>query len=145
MPSPSSGRSLINSCFDTPFPPFPSPHRLSSHISLQFSHLGLVSSTQTYTTSTSLGSHSGTNVWASLVPPRTGGTEAIVLAASWESLAFQGGQFESELGGVEGERMHNLRGIATLLALAEYLRGTFSAALLSVLNEAETDLIAVRP
>ncbi|CDZ97058.1 Glycosylphosphatidylinositol anchor attachment protein GAA1 [Phaffia rhodozyma] len=104
--------------------------RLSAHLQAEFAALGLPTSSQPYTFQTSLGSKSGENTWAAFVPPRTSGTEAIVLAASWESLAFKGDFSEgieeyNTVGSNNGrERMRNIRGVAMLLSIAEYLRGT---------------------
>jgi hypothetical protein len=104
--------------------------------------MGLQAGTQAYSFRTSLGPRQGKNVWAAFHPPRTSGTEAIVLAASWESLGFVGDFAEGiELvnqpaGEYEGRdktpRLKNLRGIASLLSLAEYLRGA-KGSLLSLL------------
>ena len=54
----------------------------------------------------------GTNAYAVLESPRASGTEAILLSASWLSMA---GEADGTL---------NLRGVATVLALAGYLKST---------------------
>lgn len=97
---------------------------MSSFLVEQFALLGLPTGAQDYTFQTSLHPTStplsGTNVWASFTPPRTSGVEAIVIAASWESLQFE----TTVVDGRETEtRMKNLRGVAMLLSMAEYLRG----------------------
>lgn len=98
--------------------------------------MGLLSSTQSFSFSTSssvrwpslhfscvLNSHSqiaaGTNAYAVLSSPRTSGNEAIVISASWLSRID-----ESSISnpGPGGETI-NIRGIATVLALAKFLRG----------------------
>ncbi|EFP80866.2 Glycosyl phosphatidyl inositol protein transamidase complex subunit [Puccinia graminis f. sp. tritici] len=93
----------------------PSEQR-ASHIAALFQGFGLRSQTQSYTFS-SLGSqvHSisnGTNVHAILHAPRVDGSEALVLMASW--LTRRPG---SDIHGGD----INLRGVASVLALAEYL------------------------
>lgn len=102
-------------------------YRVSSYLVEQFSLLGLPSASQDYTFKTSLHSDStplsGTNVWASFTPPRTSGVEAIVLAASWESLDFE---TRVEGGRAKEVRRRNLRGVAMVLSMAEYLRGEFN-------------------
>ncbi|BGP58138.1 Glycosyl phosphatidyl inositol protein transamidase complex subunit [Rhodotorula sphaerocarpa] len=55
---------------------------------------------------------SGTNTYAVLAAPKTDGAEAIVLSASWLSRA------RSE----DGERRVNVRGVALLLAMANYFK-----------------------
>ncbi len=52
----------------------------------------------------------GTNAYAVLESPRASGTEAVLLSASWRSMTG------------EGEGTLNLRGVATILALAGYLK-----------------------
>lgn len=108
-------------------------YRFADQVRDEFELLGLQAGTQAYSFRTSLGLRQGKNVWAAFHPPRTSGTEAIVLAASWESLGFVGDYAE----GIESlnqpteeyegrdktPRLKNLRGIASLLSLAEYLRG----------------------
>ena len=49
----------------------------------------------------------GTNAYAVLSSPRASGTEAIVISASWKSLTGA----------------YNLRGISTVLALSNFLKG----------------------
>ncbi|KAF8587402.1 Gaa1-domain-containing protein [Ramaria rubella] len=71
-----------------------------------FLDLGIPAATQTYSFKTGTKPLDGANAYAVLSAPRTAGTEAIVIAASWSSL--NGGP--------------NLRGIATVLSLAEFLK-----------------------
>ncbi|GJJ12663.1 hypothetical protein Clacol_006907 [Clathrus columnatus] len=67
---------------------------------------GLPSETQSYTFESPLGPSTGVNAYAIYSAPRTAGTEAMVVAASWTS--------------INGNP--NLRGIATLLSLSRYLK-----------------------
>lgn len=79
--------------------------------------MGLRSSTQSY--SFKLGSSnqtvSGVNVHSILQAPKTDGAEAIILSASWLSRAVD----------ENGNRKVNVRGIAIVLALANYLMSEF--------------------
>ncbi|KAH6918352.1 Gaa1-like protein [Coprinopsis sp. MPI-PUGE-AT-0042] len=86
----------------------------ASFISDEFRKLGLVSATQKYTFSLTNQTLSGVNAYAVSASPRTSGTEAIVVSASW--LSRRG----------EGAGDLNLRGIATVLSLAHYLKGQSS-------------------
>lgn len=54
---------------------------------------------------------SGSNAYGMLSSPRSSGAEAIVISASWISRID------------EGAGTLNLRGVATVLALASYLKG----------------------
>ncbi|BGP20023.1 Glycosyl phosphatidyl inositol protein transamidase complex subunit [Rhodosporidiobolus nylandii] len=75
--------------------------------------LGLATSRQRYSFALSPNSTlSGINTYAVLPAPKTDGAEAIVLSASWLSRAV----------GVEGERRINVRGVAIVLALANYFK-----------------------
>lgn len=56
----------------------------------------------------------GTNAYAVLSSPRSSGTEAMVISASWLSRTN------------EGDGTLNLRGVATVLALAKFLKREFS-------------------
>jgi glycosylphosphatidylinositol transamidase len=93
----------------------------------EFMKLGIPASTQNYvfTSSTGVRIYSlprtnspgfffqklgGTNAYAVLSSPRTSGTEAMVISASWIS----------RIG--EGDGTLNLRGVATVLALANFLK-----------------------
>ncbi|KAF8557306.1 Gaa1-domain-containing protein [Imleria badia] len=80
----------------------------ASFIRDEFAKLGLPAATQRYTFVTSSGNVSGVNAYAIMNSPRTSGSEAIVVSASWLS----------EL----GEKPYNLRGVATVLALAGFLK-----------------------
>ncbi|EGN93257.1 hypothetical protein SERLA73DRAFT_172176 [Serpula lacrymans var. lacrymans S7.3] len=78
----------------------------------EFRKLGLVSSTQNYEISTSsVPMIRGSNAYAILSSPRASGTEALLISASW--ISRQG----------EGDGTLNLRGIATVLSLAGFLKG----------------------
>ena len=57
----------------------------------------------------------GTNVYAILAAPKTDGAEAVVLSASWLSRAMD----------EDGRRRVNIRGVALVLALANYLKSQF--------------------
>ncbi|KAF5380995.1 hypothetical protein D9615_004070 [Tricholomella constricta] len=76
----------------------------------QFRRLGISSSAQNYTFSASTGQRSGTNAYAILSSPRAPGSEAMVISASWLSRTG------------EGDGTLNLRGVATVLALAGFLK-----------------------
>lgn len=56
---------------------------------------------------------SGSNAYAVMSSPRTSGTEAMVISASWLSLVD------------EGEGTINIRGVSTVLALANFLRSMY--------------------
>ncbi|KAJ7905719.1 Gaa1-domain-containing protein [Mycena olivaceomarginata] len=75
----------------------------------EFMKLGIPASTQNYvfTSSTEV---EGTNAYAVLSSPRTSGTEAMVISASWISRIGEGGG------------TLNLRGVSTVLALANFLK-----------------------
>ncbi|KAM5535178.1 hypothetical protein V8D89_011114 [Ganoderma adspersum] len=75
-----------------------------------FEKLGIPARTQRYSFDTVDGTTNGTNAYAVLESPRASGTEAILLSASW--LSMMG----------EGNGTLNLRGVATILALAGYLK-----------------------
>ena len=51
----------------------------------------------------------GVNTYAIFSAPRTSGTEAMVVSASWKSETLGGGTL-------------NLRGVATILSLAAYIK-----------------------
>ncbi|KAH9993783.1 Gaa1-like protein [Russula vinacea] len=72
----------------------------------EFAKFGIPSSTQRYSIQTSFGTLNGTNAYAVFSAPRTSGTEAMIISASWKSLT--GGD--------------NLRGVSTVLSLAAFLK-----------------------
>ncbi|KIJ69020.1 hypothetical protein HYDPIDRAFT_172515 [Hydnomerulius pinastri MD-312] len=74
----------------------------------EFAKLGLAAATQNYTFLTSSGSMPGVNAYAVMASPRTSGSEAIVISASWLSEV--------------GEEPYNLRGVSIVLALAGFLK-----------------------
>ncbi|KAJ7219487.1 Gaa1-like protein [Mycena pura] len=76
----------------------------------EFMKIGISASTQKYKFSSSTGSIEGTNVYGILSSPRTSGTEAMVISASWISRTG------------EGNGTLNLRGVSTVLALANFLK-----------------------
>ncbi|KAH8116816.1 Gaa1-like protein [Phellopilus nigrolimitatus] len=78
-------------------------------LKLEFEKLGLNAATQSYRFTTAFEFISGVNAYAIFSAPRASGTEAIVVSASWTS-RMGGGNL-------------NLRGIATILSLAAYLKG----------------------
>jgi glycosylphosphatidylinositol transamidase len=97
----------------------------------EFSKLGISASTQGYTFTANTGVPSfhfgaapaliscsqiikGMNAYGILSSPRSSGTEAMVISASWLSL-IEG-----------GEGTLNLRGVATVLALAGFLKRWFT-------------------
>ncbi|KAJ7063467.1 Gaa1-like protein [Mycena amicta] len=74
----------------------------------EFMKLGIPASTQKYRFFSSIGTIEGTNAYAILSSPRTSGTEAMVISASWVSRI--------------GDGTLNLRGVSTVLALANFLK-----------------------
>ncbi|KAJ6623502.1 Gaa1-like protein [Mycena sp. CBHHK59/15] len=76
----------------------------------EFMKLGISASVQNYAFASSTGEVKGTNAYAVLSSPRTSGTEAMVISASWISRAG------------EGDGTLNLRGVSTVLALASFLK-----------------------
>ncbi|KAF8969844.1 Gaa1-like protein [Flammula alnicola] len=76
----------------------------------EFGKLGISSSTQAYSFSTSTSQLNGTNAYAVLAAPRHSGTEAIVISASWISRTG------------EEDGTINMRGVSTVLALANFLK-----------------------
>ncbi|GAA6063599.1 hypothetical protein JCM10212_000993 [Sporobolomyces blumeae] len=79
-----------------------------------FEKLGYATARQGYTyTLPGNSTLSGTNTYAILPAPKTDGAEAVVLGASWLSRAIDDDT---------GERRVNTRGVATVLALANYFK-----------------------
>jgi glycosylphosphatidylinositol transamidase len=72
----------------------------------EFAKSGIPSSTQRYSIPTAHGVLNGTNAYAIFSAPRTSGTEAMVISASWKSLT-------------DG---YNLRGVSTVLSLAAFMK-----------------------
>ncbi|EIW85104.1 Gaa1-like GPI transamidase component [Coniophora puteana RWD-64-598 SS2] len=87
-----------------------SSHLRAEFIKDEFAKLGLSSSLQNYSYITSSGDVQGVNAYAVLSSPRTASTEAIVVSAAWSS-------------GIQDGQTPNMRGVATVLALAGYLKG----------------------
>ncbi|KAJ7685379.1 Gaa1-domain-containing protein [Mycena polygramma] len=86
-----------------------SEHRANVLMS-EFMKLGIPASTQKYAFSSSTGKLEGINAYAVLSSPRTSGTEAMVISASWISRTG------------DGDGTLNLRGVSTVLALANFLK-----------------------
>ncbi|KAG8748328.1 Glycosyl phosphatidyl inositol protein transamidase complex subunit, partial [Ceratobasidium sp. 428] len=82
----------------------------ASYFRAEFEKLGLPAAIQPYTIHAPTGDTEGVNAYAIYAAPRTSGNEAIVLSASWKSLKW------------DEDGSLNLRGIATILALAGYLK-----------------------
>ncbi|KAI0079873.1 Gaa1-domain-containing protein [Panus rudis PR-1116 ss-1] len=82
----------------------------ANYITNEFRKLGIPSATQDYSFLTTTGISNGTNAYAVLSSPRTSGAEAILISASRISRTG------------EGDGSPNLRGIATVLSLAAYLK-----------------------
>ena len=107
-------------------------YRRAEFISTEFKKLGFSSSTQNYTFTVPQGVRrwfltihsdihpvmsqtiSGTNAYAIMSSPRASGAEAIVICASWLSRID------------DGAGTINIRGVSTVLALANFLRSVFS-------------------
>ncbi|KAF9100098.1 Glycosyl phosphatidyl inositol protein transamidase complex subunit [Mortierella sp. AD031] len=91
----------------------------------QFAAIGLKSATQNYTLNTSTESLHGVNTYAVFYAPRSDGTEAIVLSASWTSR----------------DKTTNTNGIAILLALGKmFKRGShFSKDIVFVVSDGEAE------
>ncbi|GAA5989951.1 hypothetical protein JCM10908_002393 [Rhodotorula pacifica] len=89
------------------------PDRRSRAIKDAFQELGLPAVQQPYSFGLSSTSNvSGINTYAILAAPKTDGAEALVLSASWLSRALD----------EDGQRRVNVRGVALLLAIANYLK-----------------------
>ncbi|KAG9126667.1 Glycosyl phosphatidyl inositol protein transamidase complex subunit [Ceratobasidium sp. 392] len=82
----------------------------ASYFRAEFEKLGLPAAVQPYTIHAPTGDTEGANAYAIYSAPRTSGSEAIVLSASWKSLKW------------DEDGSLNLRGVATILALAGYLK-----------------------
>ncbi|KAF8758545.1 Gaa1 protein [Rhizoctonia solani] len=81
----------------------------------EFAKLGLPTEVQPYTIHAPTGGTEGVNVYSIYTAPRSSGSEAIVLSASWKSLKW------------DEDGSLNLRGVATILALASYLKREISS------------------
>ncbi|KAJ1309784.1 hypothetical protein OPQ81_006549 [Rhizoctonia solani] len=82
----------------------------ASYFHGEFAKLGLPTAIQPYTIHAPTGDIEGVNAYAIYAAPRSSGSEAIVLSASWKSLKW------------DEDGSLNLRGVATVLALAGYLK-----------------------
>ncbi|KAG9070298.1 Glycosyl phosphatidyl inositol protein transamidase complex subunit [Linnemannia hyalina] len=94
-------------------------------LELQFAAIGLKSATQNYTLNTSTESFHGVNTYAVFYAPRSDGTEAIVLSASWLSR----------------DKTTNTNAIAMLLALGKtFKRGShFSKDIIFVVSDGDAE------
>ncbi|KAL0946673.1 hypothetical protein HGRIS_012862 [Hohenbuehelia grisea] len=79
-------------------------------IATEFMQLGIAAATQKYEFTLSDGSSAGANAYAISPSPRTAGNEAMVISASWLSRTG------------DGDGTLNLRGVATVLALADFFK-----------------------
>ncbi|KAI0032220.1 Gaa1-like protein [Vararia minispora EC-137] len=79
----------------------------AEYFSTEFAKLGLPTEIQQFNFTTSMSNFGGENSYAVFSAPRASGTEAIIISASW--ISHTGG--------------YNLRGIATLMSLASFLKG----------------------
>jgi len=84
---------------------------VASFITIEFQKMGISASSQRYSYKTPDETINGTNAYAVMSSPRASGTEAMVISASWLSRTG------------EGDGALNLRGVSTVLALANFLRG----------------------
>lgn len=84
----------------------------ANFVKAEFQNLGIPAATQKYRFAVGDTNLTGNNAYAISSSPRTSGNEAMVISASWIRRHDQG--VEEEL---------NLRGVATVLALAKYLKG----------------------
>ncbi|KAI0831285.1 Gaa1-domain-containing protein [Trametes gibbosa] len=83
---------------------------IARYAAAEFEKYGIPARTQQYSFDAVAGSVNGTNAYAVLQSPRASGTEAIVISASWLSRTG------------EGDGTLNMRGVATVIALASYLK-----------------------
>ncbi|RDX56796.1 Gaa1-domain-containing protein [Lentinus brumalis] len=83
---------------------------IANYVVGEFEKIGIPARTQHYAFDTVDGVTEGTNAYAVLQSPRASGTEAIVISASWLSRAG------------DGDGTLNLRGVATVISLAQYLK-----------------------
>ncbi|KIO32513.1 hypothetical protein M407DRAFT_18566 [Tulasnella calospora MUT 4182] len=95
----------------------------------QFISLGLDAGVQPYKLTSSVGSTLGANAYGVYPVPRASGAEAIVISASWVSRTD------------EGAGTPNMRGVATVLALARYLTrySLWAKDLIFVVNDGHVD------
>lgn len=84
---------------------------ISGYLVGEFEKMGLPAASQRYLFSTASSHASGSNSYALLSSPRASGTEAVVISASWLSRTG------------EGNGTLNLRGVASVLSLASFLKG----------------------
>ncbi|KAG8926231.1 Glycosyl phosphatidyl inositol protein transamidase complex subunit [Tulasnella sp. 417] len=101
----------------------------AGYIEEQFISLGLNTGVQPYKLTSSVGSTLGANAYGVYPVPRASGAEAIVISASWVSRTD------------EGAGTPNMRGVATVLALARYLKkySLWAKDLIFVVNDGHVD------
>lgn len=101
----------------------------AGYIEEQFISLGLNAGVQPYKLTSSVGSTLGANAYGVYPVPRASGAEAIVISASWVSRTD------------EGAGTPNMRGVATVLALARYLTrySLWAKDLIFVVNDGHVD------
>ncbi|KAF9913016.1 Glycosyl phosphatidyl inositol protein transamidase complex subunit [Linnemannia zychae] len=104
---------------------YSSPIERAQALEREFSAIGLKSATQNYTLNTSTESLHGVNTYAIFYAPRSDGTEALVLSASWLSR----------------DKSFNINGISMLLALGKtFKRGShFSKDIIFVVSDGEAE------
>ncbi|KAG0052680.1 Glycosyl phosphatidyl inositol protein transamidase complex subunit [Gryganskiella cystojenkinii] len=102
-----------------------SSHERAKALEHEFSQIGLKAATQNYTLNTSTDSKHGVNTYAVFYAPRSDGTEALVLSASWTSR----------------DKTPNTNAIALLLTLGKvFKRGShFSKDVIFVVSDGEAD------
>ncbi|KAI0934286.1 hypothetical protein AcW1_005863 [Taiwanofungus camphoratus] len=88
-----------------------SSEEVAEFIVREFQKIGLPAHTQRYSFTTTMGTRNGTNAYAVFSSPRASETEAMIISASWISRTG------------DSDGTVNLRGIATVLSLAGYLKG----------------------
>lgn len=91
----------------------------------EFAEIGLKAATQSYTLNTSTASKSGVNTYAVFYAPRSDGTEALVLSASWTSR----------------DKITNTNAVAMLLSLGKMFKRTshLSKDIVFVVSDGDTE------
>jgi len=84
---------------------------IADYLVTEFRKAGLTADTQEYAFTTTSESKTGVNTYAIFSSPRSSGTEAMIISASWLSRTG------------EGDGTLNLRGVSTVLSLAWFLKG----------------------
>ncbi|KAK7467268.1 Glycosyl phosphatidyl inositol protein transamidase complex subunit [Stygiomarasmius scandens] len=101
----------------------------AQYLSTEFRKIGMFSSTQNYHFTGTSQDINGTNTYAVLSSPRAPGVEAIIISASWVSRIN------------DGNGTLNLRGVATVLGLANFLKqySLWAKDLIFVINDGYLD------